>query len=179
MGISDHSPVAAPTSMIFSIVDGTNGRVGLNYVRNGDFESPFYEEPLLTNSWPSEPTTQFSDQQFARALGNGALQMVSTRGGSALTLLIYQSLSPAPPDGQQCTLSFWFWPPTQNEYFHPVQKQLTHGPNNEHQNHGRAIEYVPPQVISPAQLSLSPGAANQQAGESADDSAAVGSTKSN
>jgi hypothetical protein len=94
-----------------SYVDGSNAAVGFNFVRNGDFETPFFEENPVTNSWVIG-TNYFTNSTISTSLvhsGNGALRMVCDRAGSALNLLIYQNLSPAPTNGQQCTLSFWFW----------------------------------------------------------------------
>jgi hypothetical protein len=78
-------------------------------VRNGDFETPFFEDPLVTNSWIIGTNYTNSPSHLARAFGQWrAADGVQSRG-SSLNLLVYQNLSPAPTNLQQCTLSFWFW----------------------------------------------------------------------
>jgi hypothetical protein len=94
-----------------SVVDGTNAGVGLNYVRNGNFESnPLLENPPLTNSWTVG--TNYTNTVIINDLvhsGGGALKFVASVFANAFPRVISQNLSPAPPANSTNTLSFWYW----------------------------------------------------------------------
>jgi hypothetical protein len=71
-----------------SYVDGSNAAVGFNFVRNGDFETPFFEENPVTNSWVIG-TNYFTNSTISTSLvhsGNGALADGLRPRGSALNL---------------------------------------------------------------------------------------------
>jgi hypothetical protein len=155
-----------------SLVAGTNAAVGSNYVRNGDFETPFYEEPLLTNSW--QPGTNYSNSVIVSDLthsGNGALKLIPTTFGNAIQItatatnnrVIYQALSPAPPMQSTNTLSFWFW--ATNSSTNLSVRIVNSGPLTiTSTNINITItpsNYVPPQLVSAATNYLSPGTSNQ------------------
>jgi hypothetical protein len=96
------------------LVTGTNAGVGYNYVRNGDFESPLYDDPPLTNSWVVG-TNYFTNSAISTEFkhsGSASLHMVCAFAGTALNRIIYQTLSPAPTNTTVCTLSFWYLPTT-------------------------------------------------------------------
>ena len=100
-----------------SLVAGSVAGVGSNFIRNGDFESPIFETPLLTNSWRlgayySSTTTLSTDYRHA---GRSSLHLVSTNGYGGLAQVMYQQLSPAPTNGQGCTLSCWVYAPPTNQ----------------------------------------------------------------
>src|SRR4029077_6804757 len=95
-----------------------NAAVGYNYVRNGDFELPLYEDPLLTNSWMVG--TNYTNSLLVGSPahgGAGALKLVPSSFGNSATItatttnnrVIYQALSPAPVANSTNTLSFWYW----------------------------------------------------------------------
>jgi hypothetical protein len=94
------------------IVEGTNAAVGANYVRNGDFESPLFEDPPLTNTWivPTNYTNTVISSALAHS-GNGSLRIVCVTNGSSINppRLLIQNLSPAPTNLVTYTLSFWFF----------------------------------------------------------------------
>ena len=147
-----------------SLVAGSNAGVGPNFIRNGDFESgPLLENPELTNSWSIG--TNYTNTMIVSDLvhsGNGALKVAASSFGNAFPRIISQLLSPAPVTNTINTLSFWFWATNastnlnirlQNSSQLSVATNLniTITPSN----------YVPPQLVSPATNTLSPGAANQ------------------
>jgi hypothetical protein len=98
-----------------SFVVGTVPAVGQNLVRNGDFESTFYEDPAVTNSWIAG--TNYTNSAISTAFahsGNSSLKIVCTAFGNTISplRLIYQALSPYPTNGTICTLSYWYLPTT-------------------------------------------------------------------
>jgi len=98
-----------------SLVTGTTPAVGTNLVRNGDFESEFYEFPRVTNSWMV--ATNYTNSALSmetRHSGNSGLHVVCTRFGNNILSsngVISQAISPY-PSGQVATLSFWYLPTT-------------------------------------------------------------------
>ncbi len=96
-----------------SLVVGTNAGVGENLIRNGDFEAPLLDNPALTNSFtvPTNYTNTTISAEFKHG-GNSSLHLVADSGGSALNKVLIQWISPAPPTGTVCTLSFWYLPTT-------------------------------------------------------------------
>jgi hypothetical protein len=154
-----------------SLVAGTNAEVGVNYVRNGDFELPLSDDPPFTNSWMVG--TNYANSTIVSGLthsGNGALLLAPTSFGNSVTIsasstnnrVIYQALSPAPPASSTNTLSFWFWATNSSTNLTvkivnsaglniTTNINVTYTPSN----------YVPPQLVSAATNTLSPGAPNQ------------------
>ena len=106
------------------LVPGSVAGVGSNFIRNGDFESPIVETPLVTNSWRigtyySNVTTLSTDYRHS---GRSALHLVATNGYGGLAQTMYQPLSPAPTNAQGCTLSCWIYaPPTNQSLYIRVQ----------------------------------------------------------
>ncbi|MCX8157923.1 MAG: lamin tail domain-containing protein [Verrucomicrobiae bacterium] len=148
------------------LVEGTNAAVGFNYVRNGDFELPLVENPVLTNSWliPTNYTNTAIVSSPVRS-GQGALRLECTTFGNSYGRVISQNLSPAPAPNTICTLSFWFW--STNSATNLVVRiqnsaALTTG------GAGTNILPVitpevnlPPRLVSPAVTYRTPGTANQ------------------
>jgi hypothetical protein len=154
-----------------ALVSGTNAEVGPNFVRSGDFELPLYETPLVTNSWMVG--TNYTNSLLVGNLthgGSGALKLVPTTFGNSVTItatttnnrVIYQALSPAPAVNSTNTLSFWYWATNSSTNINvkivnssalniATNINITFTPSN----------YIPPQLVSPATNTLSPGAANQ------------------
>jgi uncharacterized protein (DUF1800 family) len=88
-------------------VAGTNAVVGVNLIRNGDFENP-----LTTNDWTvsdnmagSVITTEVSHS------GNASLHLVASRAGETLGSSIWQSMSDVTLNARY-TLSYWYLPST-------------------------------------------------------------------
>jgi hypothetical protein len=147
-----------------SVVAGTNAGVGPNFVRNGDFEStPLLEDPALTNSW--SVGTNYTNTVIVSDLvhgGTGALKIVASSFGNSFPRIISQLLSPAPVANTTNTLSFWYWA-TNSSTNLSIRLQ-----NSAQVNIATNINvfiipsnYVPPQVVSPATNTLSPGRTNQ------------------
>src|SRR5678815_5516292 len=147
-----------------SLVAGTNAAVGFNYVRNGDFESsPLLEVPALTNSWSIG--TNYTNTAIIGSLthsGSGALRLEATTFGNSFPRLIAQNLSPAPITNAIHTLSFWYF--ATNSATNLNVRLFNSAALNVKTNINIFItpsNYIPPQLVSPATNSLSPGAANQ------------------
>ena len=99
-----------------SLVVGNVAGAGPNLVRNGDFESPLLDEPVLTNSWVfgTNYSNSVISTEFAHG-GSGSLKVVCTTFGNTVVPIprvIYQSISPYPSNGTMCTLSYWYLPTT-------------------------------------------------------------------
>jgi hypothetical protein len=147
-----------------ALVAGTNAGVGPNFIHNGDFEStPLLENPALTNSWivgtNYTNTTIISDLVHG---GNGALKIVGSSFGNSFPRIISQLLSPAPVVNTTNTLSFWYWATNSSTNLN-VRLQNSSQVNVLTNINIMIIpsNYVPPQVVSPATNTLSPGATNQ------------------
>jgi len=87
-----------------ALVEGAVAGVGLNRIRNGDFETPL---PGAWNLSPNLAGSQISTN--ASYAGNGSLRMVSTSPGTTQASSIWQDLAPL-PSGLTHTLSFWYRP---------------------------------------------------------------------
>jgi hypothetical protein len=97
-----------------ALVQGTVPAVGTNLIRNGDFEMPLYDSPVVTNSWSIGTNyTATSISTETKHAGNGSLRMVSA-GGTASTTnrMIYQNIFPPPATNLIHTLSYWYLPST-------------------------------------------------------------------
>ena len=95
-----------------SIVAGTNAAVGFNFVRNGNFETPF--DTGFSNSWFFG--TNYTNTLIVNDLvhsGNGSMKIIGESPGAALpptfSKSIQQFLDPAPAPNSTNTLSFWYW----------------------------------------------------------------------
>jgi hypothetical protein len=147
-----------------SVVAGTNAGVGPNFVRNGDFEStPLLEDPALTNSWTIG--TNYTNTAIINNLvhgGNGALKIVASSFGNSFPRIISQFLSPAPEVNTTNTLSFWYWATNSSTNLNVrIQNSAQVSAATNINVFIVPSNYVPPQVVSPATNTLSPGAANQ------------------
>lgn len=90
---------------------GNMAGVGPNLIRNGDFESPILESPSLTNSYFIG--TNYTNSALSTDIKHGgaaSLHVVCSTYSSSINRIIYQNLSPAPSNGQICTLSYWYRP---------------------------------------------------------------------
>ncbi len=152
-----------------SIVPGTNAATGVNSVFNGDFETL----PLSTNT-PGVTTgfgwtlgTNMTTSAIVNDLvhsGSGALKLVVTAGApSTLNRMLTQNLSPAPANGQTCTLSFWYW--ATNTATNLLVRMQSANLNVTTNLNIFIIpsNYTPAQIISAAIPYASPGAANHVA----------------
>jgi hypothetical protein len=113
-----------------ALVAGSVPGMGQNLVRNGDFESAFYEDPGVTNSWMV--ATNYTNSTLSTAIkqsGNASLHMVCTRFGNTTNLSISQSISPYPV-GQTATLSFWYLPTKNATNLNVRLRNTTLGVNN-------------------------------------------------
>ena len=113
-----------------SLVVGSVPATGPNLVRNGDFESTFYESPAVTNSWMIG--TNYTNSALSTTVkhsGNSSLHIISTRFGNTTNLSISQSISPY-PSGQTATLSFWYLPATTATNINVRLRNTTLGVNN-------------------------------------------------
>ena len=94
-----------------SLVAGTTPAAGYNFVRNGNFETPF--DTGLTNSWTFG--TNYTNTLIVNDLvhaGNGALKIVGESPGVLLvppSKSINQFLDPPPAANSTGTFSFWYW----------------------------------------------------------------------
>ncbi len=152
-----------------SIVPGTNAGVGPNYVSNGDFESPLVFG--LTNSWFFG--TNYTNTTIVGDLvhtGAGAFKIVGASPGAAnnptYSRTMYQFLSPAPPVNSTNTLSFWYWATNSatNLYARVRNSAFLQTATNSGFTNINIFftpsNYVPPQIVSPATNSYSPGSNN-------------------
>jgi regulation of enolase protein 1 (concanavalin A-like superfamily) len=153
------------------LVDGTNAAVGYNYVRNGDFELPLYEDPLLTNSWMVG--TNYTNSLLVGSPvhgGAGALKLVPTTFGNSVTItatttnnrVIYQAISPAPAANANATLSFWFW--ATNSSTNLSVRIVNSSPLSITTNINvtfTSSNFVAPTILTGAVLYASPGGQNQ------------------
>ena len=86
---------------------GTNINFGVNYVQNGDFESP------LSGPWTvSDNHTNSAIVTDVKCSGAASLHLVATTAGSTLGSSIWQTVAPGLTNNQACTLSFWYLPRT-------------------------------------------------------------------
>jgi uncharacterized protein (DUF1800 family) len=86
---------------------GTNINLGVNYVQNGDFESP------LSGPWTvSDNHINSAIVNDVKCSGAASLRMVATTGGSTQGSSIWQSVAPGLTNNQPCTLSLWYRPRT-------------------------------------------------------------------
>jgi uncharacterized protein (DUF1800 family) len=86
---------------------GTNINFGVNYVQNGDFESP------LSGPWTVSPN--LSDSVIVtdvKCSGAASLHLVASAGGTTQASSIWQTVAPGLVSNQTCTLSFWYLPRT-------------------------------------------------------------------
>ncbi len=153
-----------------SIVAGTNAEVGLNYIANGDFESPLTQG--LTNSWRIG-TNCYGDSLIVNDLvhaGTGSFKIIGTNGAGAANPPLYnrsifQWLSPAPAVGSTNTLSFWYWATNsaQNLLIRIRNSSaLTTGTLGTNINiFITPSNYIAPVLISAATNALTPAAPNQ------------------
>ena len=91
-------------------VAGANAGVGVNLIRNGDFQSP-----LTTNDWvvsPNHVGSAISTEQ--RHSGGASLHGVARNGGTTQGSSIWQSIQ-GPLTNSRYTLSYWFLPSTNNQ----------------------------------------------------------------
>jgi uncharacterized protein (DUF1800 family) len=85
------------------LVAGTNAGVGINLVRNGDFESP-----LQTNDWTVSPNLAASGLSAgASHSGAGSLHLVASSAGETLGSSIWQALTGV-TNAARYTLSYWY-----------------------------------------------------------------------
>jgi uncharacterized protein (DUF1800 family) len=85
------------------LVAGTNAGVGVNLIRNGDFESP-----LATNDWEISPNLAGSGLSTSvRHSGAAGLLMVASRAGEGTGSSIRQALTGV-TNGLRYTLSYWY-----------------------------------------------------------------------
>jgi uncharacterized protein (DUF1800 family) len=92
------------------LVVGTNAGVGLNLLRNGDFEVP-----LTTTDWTI--SANHSGSALTTALsqsGGSSLHVVASAGGTTLDSSIWQALQGV-TNGVRYTLSYWYHPSTNNQ----------------------------------------------------------------
>jgi hypothetical protein len=155
------------------LVEGTNAAVGYNYIRNGDFEQPLYEQTLLTNSWMVG--TNYTNSLIVSSpvhSGNGALQLTPTTFGNSVVIsaittnnrVIYQALSPAPAVNSTNTLSFWYW--ATNSSTNLTIRIVNSAVGSVNVTTNINVSFTPsstvlPKLVAPATNSLSPGAGNQ------------------
>ena len=92
------------------VVAGTSPGVGVNLIRNGDFESP-----LSTNDWVVSANHAASAITTAVSHSGGAsLHMVASVGGTTQGSAIWQPVTGL-ANGATYTLSYWFLPSTNNQ----------------------------------------------------------------
>ncbi len=161
------------------LVRGSQPEVGTNLVTNGDFETPLTNGlythtngAVITNGWIMG--TNYTDTVLVSDLthsGSGAMKIIGTSPGGVVqpsfVRSITQNLTPIPLTNAVHTLSFWYWATNSatNLYVRVLNSGgLSSGPANGPTNINVFItpsNYIPPQLISLATNSLSPGAANQ------------------
>ena len=90
-----------------ALVTGTQPEVGVNLIKNGDFESalagPWTVSTNLADSTPSTETKHG---------GASSLHMVASSGGTTRDSAIWQTITPALTVGRTYTLSYWYLPST-------------------------------------------------------------------
>ena len=152
-----------------ALVSGTNAGVGYNYIRNGDFESPLYETPLLTNSWiVGTNCTNSALSTEVKHSGNSSLHLVASMGGVLITPPyrgLIQTPSPAPSNREVCTLSFWYLATTNATNLN-IRIQNATALGVAPTNVGPVVtppRYVPPQLLVPAVVIATPGVRNSLA----------------
>jgi uncharacterized protein (DUF1800 family) len=92
------------------VVAGSSPGVGVNLIRNGDFESA-----LSTNDWVVSPNHAASSITTAEGhSGTASLHMVASVGGTTQGSAIWQPVTGL-INGRQYTLSYWFLPSTNNQ----------------------------------------------------------------
>src|SRR5437667_1669932 len=92
------------------VVAGASPGVGVNLIRNGDFEAP-----LSTNDWIVSPNHAASAiTTAARHSGTASLHMVASVGGTTQGSAIWQPVIGL-ANGATYTLSYWFLPSTNNQ----------------------------------------------------------------
>ena len=139
-----------------ALVNGFTAAVGINYVRNGGFESsPLLEVPPLTNSWIVP--TNYTNTTISTAVHHGGAASLHVVCGTAIPTagkIIEQDLSPAPTNKETCTLSFWYLVTTNasNLVARVVNSTITVTTN--------VGPVVTPVTLVPAIVSYSPGATN-------------------
>lgn len=146
-----------------SLVAGSVPEVGANFVRNGDFESPLYEIPRQTNSWFLG--TNYTDSTLSTQLqhaGASGLRLISTRSGVSFSNTVWQWLSPAPTNKQVITIGFWYYVTTTATNF--TIKIASSATLSLTTNVGPTVNppvTIPPHLISPLVISMTPAAPNQ------------------
>ena len=91
------------------VVAGASPGVGVNLIRNGDFEAP-----LSTNDWIVSPNHAASAITTAAShSGTASLHMVASVGGTTQGSAIWQPVIGL-TNGRQYTLSYWFLPSPNN-----------------------------------------------------------------
>jgi uncharacterized protein (DUF1800 family) len=86
---------------------GTNVNEAVNYIQNGDFESP------LSGPWTVSPN--HADSAIVtdvKCSGAASLHLVASVGGTTQASAIWQTVAPGLAINQACTLSFWYLPRT-------------------------------------------------------------------
>jgi len=86
---------------------GTNVNQAVNYVQNGDFESP------LSGPWTVSANHAGSAiVTDVKCSGAASLHLVASVGGTTQASSIWQTVAPGLTNNQPCTLSFWYLPRT-------------------------------------------------------------------
>ena len=86
---------------------GTNLNLSVNYVQNGDFESP------LSGPWNVSPNHAGSAiVTDVKCSGAASLHLVASTGGTTQGSSIWQAVAPGLTNNQACTLSFSYLPRT-------------------------------------------------------------------
>lgn len=86
---------------------GTNINFSVNYVQNGDFESP------LSGPWTvSDNHSNSAIATDVKCSGAASLHLAATTGGTTQGSSVWQSVAPGLTNNQTCTLSFWYLPRT-------------------------------------------------------------------
>lgn len=84
---------------------GTNVNQSVNYVQNGDFESP------LSGPWTvSDNHLNSAIVNDVKCSGAASLRLVATAPGSTQGSSIWQTVAPGLTNNQPCTLSLWYLP---------------------------------------------------------------------
>jgi hypothetical protein len=92
------------------LVVGTNPDVGVNLIRNGDFE-----QPLTNGDWSFGPNLVGSvlSSEVAHS-GTSSLKLVSALPGTSKSMSVAQNIATTLLPSRQYTLSFWFLRSTNN-----------------------------------------------------------------
>ncbi|HMJ91756.1 MAG TPA: DUF1800 family protein [Candidatus Acidoferrum sp.] len=92
------------------LVAGTVPEVGVNLLKNGDFETPLYP-----TNW--HPTANFIGSHISSNIshsGAGSLKIVATAGGSGNNNSVIQTNITGLVNNATYTVSFWYLPPSNN-----------------------------------------------------------------